>query len=171
MSELAFVNGSVRTLDDSNPRASAVGIRDGVVAAVGSDSEVRAEVGPGAEVIDLGGAAVTPGLIDLHIHPFVPFTVRGADLTSCGTLADGQGALRAERERVGGQGWVLGWGLSYEALHGSEIESALIDDAVGGGPAVVRFMDEHTTLASSTALATAAARRVAGSGGCGGGRS
>ncbi len=155
MSELAFVNGAVRTLDDSNPRASAVGMRDGVVVAVGADAEVRAEVGAGAEVIDLGGAAVTPGLIDSHIHPFVPFMVRGADLTSCGTLADVQSALRAERERVGEGGWVLGWGLSYEALHGSEIESALIDAAVGGGPAVVRFMDQHTTLASSTALATA----------------
>lgn len=155
MSELAFVNGAVRTLDDANPRASAVGIRDGVVTAVGSDSDVRAEVGAGAEVIDLGGAAVTPGLIDSHIHPFVPFMVRGADLTSCGTLADVQSALRAERERVGRDGWVLGWGLSYEALHGNQIESVLIDDAVDGAPSVVRFMDQHTTLASTTALATA----------------
>ena len=60
---------------------------------------------------------------------------------------------------MGPIGWVLGWGVSYEAFHGNEIDSRLFDDAVGGAPALVRFMDQHTSLVSQSALATAGSPR------------
>ena len=155
VTEVAIINAAVRTLDDERPTASAVGARDGVIVAVGSDDEVRAALGSSAEIIDAGGAAVTPGLIDSHIHPFAPQMVRGADLTRCGTLAEIQSALAAEKARVGSDAWVLGWGVSYEAFEGNQIHSELIDSSVGGAPSVIRFMDQHTTLASGAALAAA----------------
>ena len=50
------------------PAATAVAIRDGRIAAVGDDHEIRAAEVPGAELIDLGGRTVLPGLIDSHAH-------------------------------------------------------------------------------------------------------
>jgi hypothetical protein len=150
----AIVNASVRTLDPARPAAEAVAIRDGLIAAVGSAAEARAAAGS-AEVVDAGGATVVPGLVDAHIHPFEPGMVMGADLTRCGDLVEVQSALEAERRRGGPDDWVLGWGVSYEAFRGSEIGSGLIEDAAGGAPAVITFMDQHTALANGRALALA----------------
>ncbi len=52
--------------------AGAVWVRDGVIRAVGGEAEVRAEVradaGESAVEIDLGGAYLAPGLINMHTH-------------------------------------------------------------------------------------------------------
>jgi hypothetical protein len=150
----AIVNASVRTLDEARPAADAVAVRDGLIVAVGSADEARAAAGS-AEVVDAGGATVVPGLVDSHIHPLAPDMVMGADLTGCASLAEVLSALEAERRRSGPDGWVLGWGVSYEAFHGSQIGSALIEAAVDGAPVMIRFMDQHTALASGRALALA----------------
>jgi predicted amidohydrolase YtcJ len=150
----AIVNASVRTLDEAKPEAEAVAVRDGLIVAVGSAAEAREAAGS-AEIVDAGGAAMVPGLVDAHIHPFEPGMVMGADLTRCGNLADVQAALEAERRRGGPDDWVLGWGVSYEAFRGSEIGSSLIEDATGGAPAMITFMDQHTALANGRALALA----------------
>ena len=51
----------------SHPDATALAVRDGVVAWLGSDSVGREQF-PRAEVIDLGGGFVTPGFVDSHVH-------------------------------------------------------------------------------------------------------
>ena len=47
--------------------AQAILIRDGLVAAVGTNEEILPQAGD-AQVIDLGGKTVIPGLIDSHMH-------------------------------------------------------------------------------------------------------
>ena len=148
--ELALVDGRVRTLDPDNPSAQAVAVAGGRIAAVGSDDEVRALCGPGTEVIELDGAAVVPGLIDSHMHPFKGAVgARGADLLDAHTLDDVLDGLRAERRKCQPGEWVLGWGLDYNVFEQTGVSSAVIDEAVGGAPAAVTFMDFHTVLAST----------------------
>ncbi len=154
MAGYAIVNASVRTLDEVRPEAEAVAVRDGLIVAVGSAAEAREAAGS-AEVVDAGGATIVPGLVDSHIHPFAPDMVMGADLTGCASLAEVLSALEAERRGGGPDDWVLGWGVSYEAFQGSAIGADLIEDALGGAPAMIRFMDQHTALASGRALALA----------------
>jgi len=66
--DLLLVNGRFTTLDRGNPRADAVLIRGGRFAAVGSESEVRAQAGSDPAMIDLKGRRVILGLIDSHMH-------------------------------------------------------------------------------------------------------
>jgi predicted amidohydrolase YtcJ len=66
--DLVLVNARIHTVDDTNPAATAVAIRDGRFVAVGSDAEIRALAGARTRVEDLGGATVVPGLIDAHNH-------------------------------------------------------------------------------------------------------
>jgi len=66
--DLILHNGRFTTLDRANPTASAVAIANGRFTQVGTDREVLALAGPGTRVIDLGGRAALPGLIDNHLH-------------------------------------------------------------------------------------------------------
>ncbi len=69
-SETLFL-GTVITIDDSRPRAEALLVRDGRIAAVGDEAAVRTAVtaGTGLEVVDLGENALLPGFIEAHGHP------------------------------------------------------------------------------------------------------
>ncbi len=50
------------------PDAEAVAIRDGEIVFVGSSEDVKAYIGDGTELLDVGGATVLPGLVDSHTH-------------------------------------------------------------------------------------------------------
>src|SRR5881396_102337 len=66
--DLILHNGTVTTLDRSNPSATAVAIRDGKFLRVGTDADVMPLAGAATRVIDLGKRRVLPGLIDNHLH-------------------------------------------------------------------------------------------------------
>lgn len=66
--DVVLRGGRFTTLDRAQPTASAVAIRGGRFAAVGSDAEAMALAGPATRVIDLAGRSVLPGLIDNHLH-------------------------------------------------------------------------------------------------------
>jgi predicted amidohydrolase YtcJ len=63
-----LVNGKIVTVDAQASMRSALAIRDGRIAAVGTDADVRRLAGPATRVIDLQGRTVIPGLIDSHMH-------------------------------------------------------------------------------------------------------
>lgn len=149
--DLAILGASIRTLDADEPRATAVAVRGGDVLAVGSDAEIREHCDAQTRILDAEGIGIVPGLVDAHIHPFHAEQTRGADLTRCSTLAEVQFELSRERA-VGGDGWVVGWGLEYNVFADGPITSEAIEDAVGGAPALVTFFDLHTAVATPRAL-------------------
>jgi predicted amidohydrolase YtcJ len=154
--DLAVLGARIRTLDPARPWATAVALRAGTIVAVGDDAEVRAVCDGRTETIDGRGLALVPGLVDAHQHPLMGAddTV-GADLAGLTTLAELRAALAAERARCGPGQWVRGHSLEYATFDGVELEGALIEDAVGGAPALLMFFDFHTGLATPAALAAA----------------
>src|SRR5207245_207037 len=66
--DLILLNGSVPTLERSNPVATAVAIRDGKFLRVGTEADVMPLAGAATRVIDLKGRRVLPGLIDNLLH-------------------------------------------------------------------------------------------------------
>lgn len=150
--DLAILGASIRTLDPNRPRASAVAVRRGTIAAVGSDAEVRELCDAETQLVDGAGVSLVPGLVDAHIHPFLVEQTAGADLTRCATLAEVQSELARERRETGGDDWVLGWGIEYGVFGDAPITSEAIEEAVGGAPALITFFDQHTAVATSRAL-------------------
>lgn len=66
--DLVLLNGVVAALDDENPAAEAIAIKDGKILFVGTGSEAENYITDETEVIDLNGKFVMPGFIESHAH-------------------------------------------------------------------------------------------------------
>lgn len=138
------------------PDATAMAVRDGVVAWLGSDDVGRAQF-PDAEVTDLGGCFVAPAFVDSHVHVTATgLTVTGLDLRQA-TSRSHCLELLGDHARTHPDGvlWAHGWDESAwpDARPPSTAE---VDAAVGPGRmAYLARIDVHSALAS-TALQRAA---------------
>ncbi len=63
-----FFGGDVLTINDNQPTAEAVAIRDGKIIFVGNKSDAMALKGDKTELVDLQGKTLMPGFIDPHTH-------------------------------------------------------------------------------------------------------
>jgi hypothetical protein len=66
--DLVLANAVVATMDDSNPSAEAIAIKDGKILFVGSNEDAELYIGDSTEVIDLEGKFIIPGFIESHAH-------------------------------------------------------------------------------------------------------
>lgn len=66
--DTVILGADIRTMDASQPRASAVAIDRGKIVFVGSDANAREWVGPGTSTLALDNKLVLPGLTDGHTH-------------------------------------------------------------------------------------------------------
>ncbi|MFD7257094.1 amidohydrolase [Streptomyces sp. NPDC059874] len=152
--DTVLTGARVRTLDPGRPQARAVAVLGGEIVAVGEDSDVRRDcLGPDTELIDLGGATLTPGLTDAHSHPVWGIEMAtGTDLSAVRDLDQLRAALRAA-DRA--KGWVVGHGLDHNAFGGRPVDRVLVEEALGGAPAFLRLYDGHSALVNGAALAAA----------------
>jgi len=71
--DIVFTNGKIYTVNNKNPFAEAVAVKDGKFIEVGSAKDIEKFVGNQTRVVDLGGAFAMPGFIEGHIHPAQPY--------------------------------------------------------------------------------------------------
>lgn len=62
--DTVYTNATFVTEDEAMPRASVMAVKDGKIVYVGDDASAFE-----GEVVDLGGAFVTPSFLDAHSHP------------------------------------------------------------------------------------------------------
>ena len=134
----------------------AIAISGGVIAAVGHGDDILKLRGAHTQVFDLGGAYLTPGLVDGHAHPVSGNDLQvGVDMTGARTAAEMLARLRAEAQRTPPGQWVMGYSLDPIAYAGLPHVADAIEDAVGGRPALVHVFDYHGVAVSRTALTMA----------------
>ena len=143
--------------DELGIRPASIAIADGRILGVGEKSEIdEAFKSASTRIDDATGQTITPGLIDAHLHPIQGVEiVQGIDLSEATGLRDMLDRLRAEAARVKREttdGWVRAWNLDYATLEGQPIAASTIDEALGGVPAMIYFMDVHTALVNTEAL-------------------
>jgi hypothetical protein len=63
--------GPVVTINDAQPVAQAVAVKDGRILAVGSSEELQKHRGEQTKMMDLQGRAMLPGFVDAHGHAFM----------------------------------------------------------------------------------------------------
>ena len=128
-------------------------IGEGVVRALGSDSEMRSIAAPGARVIDAGGRLVLPGLQDTHIHLQDGGTDRASslDLEQASSVAELQESLRAFAAQTQSTKWLKGVGW-YSGIFGEHnLSRQVLDAAVADRPVFLVASDGHSAVMNSKA--------------------
>ncbi len=119
-----YRGGDIVTVNDAQPTAEAVAVKDGRILAVGSEADVMAYRSDGTEVVDLGGRTMVPGFVDGHAH-FFGFGAQavGANLLAppdgeAETIDDLVAALQqfAQGPEVDRTGWIFGMGYDDAVL-------------------------------------------------------
>jgi predicted amidohydrolase YtcJ/SAM-dependent methyltransferase len=109
MCTVVLANARVITCDERGTTAEAIAIRDGRVLAVGDSGTVRANAGPDAQVADLGGHTVIPGLVDTHPHllHFGALAEPLVDLADATSHADIVARLAARAAETSPGEWIM----------------------------------------------------------------
>jgi predicted amidohydrolase YtcJ len=154
--DLVFTNGAVYTVDAVRSWARAVAVKDGRIALVGTDDDVRDALGPGTEVIDLRGRMLLPGFQDAHVHP----VLGGLDLLQCalhdaGSLPEYERIIRAYAQRHPDAPWILGGGWSMDVFSNGTPTKEVLDRLVPDRPAYLPNRDGHGAWVNTRALEAA----------------
>lgn len=156
-SPILIVNARILTMDPANPRAEAMLLRDGRIAAVGSASDVAALGTADARVIDAGGNTVLPGLSENHLHLFSGaaeldhLQLKGVE--GFEALRD---AAQAYAARMPDEKVLFGQGADYTILgQGERVTRHHLDRIMPDRPFAIFAHDHHTAWANTKALEVA----------------
>jgi predicted amidohydrolase YtcJ len=153
---LVLYNGPIYTLTPELPVARAIALRDGRVLAVGTEGRVQAATGGRAEMINLQGRAVVPGLTDAHVH--IVWQGLGQREARLGGTASLEAALQIIAQRAAAlpaDAWLRGGGWDHIPWGGRWPTRADLDAVCPDRPAVLTRKDGHSIWVNSRALALA----------------
>jgi predicted amidohydrolase YtcJ len=158
--DTVLLGGRLFTGETEGPPATALAIVGERIAYVGDDAGALAHRGPRTRTVSLGGALVTPGLEDSHIHLMGgALSLERVDLIEDGDVASVQERIRRFAAQRPASTWVLGRGWLYGSFPGGLPTKEQLDAAVPDRPAYMECYDGHTGWANSKALAAAGITR------------
>ena len=166
--DIVLLNGTVYTVDESQPWAEALAIKGDRIMAVGSNADIEPLAGPDTRVIDVDGGFVSPGFNDGHVHVGgTGALLIGVNLLEVHEEQPFIDAIRGATERLPEGSWITGgsWG-AYEQWSagsaGAEVTSEvtepftphrdMIDGFTADHPVLVSKFDRSMHLANSRAL-------------------
>ncbi len=154
--DLLLLNARVVTMNPGQPSVEALAIKDGRIAWVGSTTEAKALFGVAAPTMDLGGAAVLPGIIDAHAHlmslgeSFLKLDLKG--------IASPEEAARRVKEKAAtlrtGE-WILGWGWDEGKWAGHYPTHELLTEAAPTNPVFLTGLHSFAAWVNKRALLVA----------------
>lgn len=154
--DTVVLNARVYTDGTSDSLQQAFAIRDGVFAAVGSNEDIQILVGDATSVIDAQGKAVTPGLMDAHVHPFQggEKTLYMCNFAFTTTPEELAAIIQGCAEDPNAPEWLVGGQWSSNFFVDNDIESprAFLDAVSNGHPVFLDDDSAHHGWANTRAL-------------------
>src|SRR5688572_26108508 len=159
--DTVMINGAVLTVDRADAVAQAVAITGGKITAVGTTAQIKAMAGPKTEVIDLRGRAVTPGLIDTHVHFSAAASLFTVDLGDADvkSIEEVKKRVAAQVAKLKPGEWVRGRGWD-EGKYAERryITAADLDAVAPNNPVWLTHTTGHYGVANSYAMKIAEIR-------------
>ena len=156
---MLLTNGRVHTMDAAGTVVDSLVIRDGRVVFAGRRADINTS--PGEAMVDLGGRAVLPGLVDGHGHLMLLAKARlELDLGAANSEEDIAAMVGAAAARRRPGEWIAGRGWDQTRWPGQRFPTrASLDRVAPGHPVALVRVDGHATWASGVALARAGITR------------
>lgn len=161
VADAIYFGGPIVTVNDAQPAAEALAVKDGKILAVGTSADIeKAHKGATTKLVDLGGKTLAPGFVDGHAH-FLGFGVQavGANL-----LAPPDGTVNtidalvaklqefAKGPDVGRTGWIFGMGYD-DALLGRHPNRDDLNKVSTEIPVIAVHISGHFSAMNSAGLA------------------
>ncbi len=158
-----YHGGPVLTMNDAQPRAEAVAVRDGRILAVGDKSSVMQHRGKGTKLFELGDRALLPGFVDSLGH----VVMGGIQALAANLLAPPDGEVTdipglvdtlkawttANADKIAGANLIIGFGYDQSQLaerrHPNRQELDQVSTEV---PIIIIHQSGHFGVANSKTL-------------------
>lgn len=157
-----YFGGDIITVNDAQPTAEAVAVKDGKILAVGALDDLNdANRGRSTRLVDLQGKTLLPGFIDPHSHfingmamedqanvtapPVGPASTAGEIVTELQRFAQAKGKKPGDM--------ILGYGYDDNMLPGDHpLTRDDLDPAFPDNPVIVLHVSTHGAVLNSAAL-------------------
>ncbi|MGW7268476.1 amidohydrolase [Streptomyces sp. NPDC054842] len=138
----------------ADPFATAMVVERGQIAWVGSEGAADAFASGVDEVVDLGGALVTPAFTDAHVHTTATgLALTGLDLSDAPSLDAALALVRDFAAARPADRVLLGHGWDAARWTGGRPPTrAELDEATGGRPLYLSRIDVHSAVVSTALL-------------------
>jgi len=153
--EQLYKNGQIYTVNSSQEWAEAMLVRDGIIVAIGTETEIENQASENAKIIDLGNKMIMPGIHDVHLHPLeaasdnFQFILNDSETDPENYASD---ILQAVNQNSSSD-WILGWGFDiYTVFDGTREPIEILDDISTTKPIAVMEKTSHSIWVNSKAL-------------------
>jgi len=161
--DVIYTGGDIVTVNELQPSAEAVAVKDGRIVAVGYRDEVMKRKGGKTRLVDLGGKTLAPGFVDPHGHVFnTGIQAVSANLLprpdgGVNSIAELQATLKTWVENsariTGKYKWIIGFGYDdaqlKEQRHPTRDD---LDQVSRDTPVVIVHQSGHLGVMNSKAL-------------------
>jgi predicted amidohydrolase YtcJ len=152
--DIAVLSSNIFTADPERPWAEALGIKDGQIAAVGSDSDIKPLCSGKTMILDLPSRLIVPGLVDGHVH-FCSFgqTLNLVSLKNLASLDQCRQKIRTAVSDYPPGEWIVGRGWDDHKWREKRPPTrGDLDDLAPANPVMLFRADGHTVWVNSLAL-------------------
>lgn len=153
--DLILMHGVFYPVEPAAAVRGSLAVRGGRIVYLGDDVGAARLRGPATRAIDLGGRAVTPGLIDAHSHlGGLGMALEEVDLRQAPSYEEVVRRVREAAARLPAGAWVMGRGWDQNLWPGQRFPTQEeLSRAVPDHPAWLTRVDGHAVLVNARALA------------------
>jgi predicted amidohydrolase YtcJ len=153
--EKIFINGHIVTMDESHPEAEAFAIGRGNILAVGNSKNIKKSY-PRAEVVDLAGKTLMPGIIESHGHLLsLGQSFLELNLEGIATPEEAAEKVRQRALQTPAGAWITGWGWDEGAWAKSYPTHRVLSEAAPKNPVFLRGLHGFAGWANAKAMEVA----------------
>jgi predicted amidohydrolase YtcJ len=152
-----YANAKVWTVNETQPWAEAVAIKDGKFIAVGSNADVTGLATKDTRIVDLKGKMILPGFFDSHIHLenfYVSLVIADKlfSIPPATSTKEIAASIRKFAEKYPKLELIFGTNLTDELFPGSSPTRQFLDEIVPDRPVIIITASGHEALMNTKAL-------------------